>query len=181
MGQELWEKRLSGSGASATSVCSRCYREGQEDDEAKFDWHPTLRLKRTQVSFSNICDANQKKPKDTRGHSPRIRSMGRHRERTSQRSDPMGKTHAPDEQVLDVVALDAAHAEQHKVRVQVGSGELRLQQDITGRTLDANFPDSQGWGKRFADNGKGKLKLKALFRDLHFQESPEFFSMRTCQ
>ena len=62
-----------------------------------------------------------------------------------------------------------------------GIGELKLQQDITGRALDANFPDSQGWGKRFAANGKGKLKLKALFRDLHFEEGAEFFSMRTCQ
>ena len=62
-----------------------------------------------------------------------------------------------------------------------GISNLRLQQDITGTTLDANFPDSGGWGKRFAQNGKGKLKLKALFQDLQYKEAPEFFSMRACQ
>ena len=48
-------------------------------------------------------------------------------------------------------------------------------------TLDACFPDSGGWGRRFAENGKGKLKLKALFQELQYKEPPEFFSMRTCQ
>ena len=52
--------------------------------------------------------------------------MGLHPERTSQRSDPMGKTDAADEQVSEVVALDAAHAKQHKVRVQVGSSKSFL-------------------------------------------------------
>ena len=62
-----------------------------------------------------------------------------------------------------------------------GISNLRLQQDISGRTLDACFPDSGGWGRRFAENGKGKLKLKALFQELQYKEPPEFFSMRTCQ
>ena len=38
----------------------------------------------------------------------------------------MGKTDAADEQVSEVVALDAAHAKQHKVRVQVGSSKSFL-------------------------------------------------------
>ena len=62
-----------------------------------------------------------------------------------------------------------------------GISQLKLEQDVSGRILDACFPDSGGWGRRFAENGAGKLKLRALFHKLKFKEPPEFFSMRTCQ
>ena len=58
---------------------------------------------------------------------------------------------------------------------------LTLQQDAYCTTLDACFPDSAAWGRRFAENGQGKLKLKALFQELQYKEPPEFGSMRTTQ
>ena len=52
--------------------------------------------------------------------------MGWHPERTSQRSDPMAQTDAADEEICEVVTLDAIHARQHKVCVQVGSSKSVL-------------------------------------------------------
>ena len=62
-----------------------------------------------------------------------------------------------------------------------GIPKLKWSHNMAAAHLDGHFPDSQGWGKRFAHSGKGRLKLCTLFDDLQFKEAPELFTMRTCQ